>query len=321
MQSIERYDRGSSVVEYPARQLEHLPTDAEASRSKRTRICHYGCFWDWLVGITSDIMSLGGTWDSKMIMESYNYKEAATLLYALKLHAPYWKEQKVGMQTGNTMAKSIFMLGGTTASKKLLDLAKQWWDTVMEHRIRQDQQALGPFEDRPVRIGTEQETPAVLLTGTGPTITGDRCTNAFMAQEGGICQPTTDASTANTTTSNTRTATDGNSSAQLALTALVSSTTETSTGTTHGAEIRSLSMDNASMVRIEENEQGLKKEAIQLISESVKKWQYYLPWQHPDVHEVNCMEYTDRPYERPMIQRHCMYGAQTTKVSKQDQYG
>ncbi|PVU86396.1 hypothetical protein BB560_006737, partial [Smittium megazygosporum] len=139
---------------------------------------------------------------------------------------------------------------------------------AFEKAIQQDQQALGPSEDRPVRIGTEQETPAVLLTGTGPTITGDRCTIAFMAQEGGICQPTTDASTANTTTSDTRTATDGNSSAQLALTALVSSATETSTGTTHGAEIRSPSMDNASMVRIGKNEQGLTKEAIQLISES-----------------------------------------------------
>ncbi|PVU87885.1 hypothetical protein BB560_006420 [Smittium megazygosporum] len=53
MQSIERYDRGSSVVEYPVRQLGHLPTDAGASRYKRTRICHYGCFWDWLLEIAA----------------------------------------------------------------------------------------------------------------------------------------------------------------------------------------------------------------------------------------------------------------------------
>ncbi|PVU87819.1 hypothetical protein BB560_006427, partial [Smittium megazygosporum] len=163
-------------------------------------------------------------------------------------------------------------LGSPNADKKYdsKECSQTMGIEAFEKAFMQDQKVPGAFKDRHVRIGTEEETPTVLLAGTGSTITEDKCTNASMAQKGGICQSTTDASTANTTASNTRTATNGNISAQLALTALVSFTTETSTGTTNGAEIRSPSMDNASMVRIGENEQGLTKAAIQLISESVR---------------------------------------------------
>ncbi|OMJ16107.1 hypothetical protein AYI69_g7962 [Smittium culicis] len=69
------YTEQSEVVGYPIKPLELVATDIEDLKSKLTRICYNGCFWNRL-GNNKQRYDLAGGWSQKNQTESSNYKQA-----------------------------------------------------------------------------------------------------------------------------------------------------------------------------------------------------------------------------------------------------
>ncbi|OMJ16842.1 hypothetical protein AYI70_g6344 [Smittium culicis] len=93
---IGKHHKRPDMVGRADKYMEQFPNDAETmdpNAPVSATTDDSGTGW----GITSDIVTLGRTWGSRMRLESSNYKEFYTLLHALRLHSTYWKNQEARM--------------------------------------------------------------------------------------------------------------------------------------------------------------------------------------------------------------------------------
>ncbi|PVZ97134.1 hypothetical protein BB558_006923, partial [Smittium angustum] len=164
MSLVSKYNKGFTMVEQSTIQLGQFSNYAETGGSKRARICYDGYF-GYRLGYNKQLYVYRRGLEQTDETTVLKLQRSGTFLYALKLHAPFWKNQQVWMQTNNITAKNIFTNGGTTAGRKLVYLAKEWWETII-------QQGLRSSKNRSVCLSGKQSTEEILSTGPRLSISG-----------------------------------------------------------------------------------------------------------------------------------------------------
>ncbi|PWA00824.1 hypothetical protein BB558_003111 [Smittium angustum] len=265
------------VTEATDKQLERITLNAETT----TSIAPVSATTD---ASETGTMSLVGIWNPQIQKGSSKYKETVTLLHSLKTHAPYWRKMKIRMQTENITTKAFFTKGGTTANRKLLNLAKEWWDITMENNICVNithiagkgnvladwLSKVGTTQGQPIYFGGQSPAGKLLRSGTRHIVSGSGCANSSMGNKRSLFKPTTTPDTSYIETSNHEEAPNGNNSSKLADVTIVTTIKEVVNIFSYNTIKFTSTMGDASLEPIEKTVQELTNSAKQLIRNSIR---------------------------------------------------
>ncbi|PWA00984.1 hypothetical protein BB558_002944 [Smittium angustum] len=246
---------GSKVVGVSNSHLELITSHPEVSQSKRARICHHGCFWN----------RMGNNQQQYVAGWSLGYKNDYGVIKLQggnnTVTCPEDPCSTLERDQSTTTNRQHYNKGNlhewrNNSQPQTAELGK---GMVEYHHEEQNNSGYYPYTwegKRPSGLAFQKFSQAVGMEAANhwfkfidsrPTSSGDRCTDAFMAQNWTLRQPTTNADTTYTEASDHGAFKNGNSGTRLESTALVPAVTENGSNRANIITKISLTMGNESL--------------------------------------------------------------------------